>query len=88
MAYEITISSKFKKSYRKLTPQEQKQVKNKVVMLSENPLHPSLRTKRVQGTDVMFECSVNMDIRILWFYEGDKIILLLDVGHHDILNRF
>ena len=32
-------------------------------------------------------CSVNMGIRIIWFYEGDEIIMLLDVGHHDILDK-
>ncbi len=34
------------------------------------------------------ECSVNMDIRILWYYENDRVILLIDIGHHDILKRF
>lgn len=50
--------------------------------------HPSLRTKRIQGTTDLFECSVNMDIRIIWYYEGSKMIILLDVGHHDILKQF
>ena len=50
--------------------------------------HPSLRTKRIQGTTDLFECSVNMDIRIIWYYEGDKMIILVDVGHHDILKQF
>ena len=66
---------------------EKKQIKKKVSMLSENPLHPSLRTKRIQGTEELFECSVNMDIRIIWYYEDDQLILLLDVGHHDILDK-
>lgn len=57
-------------------------------MLSENPLHPSLRTKRIRGTDDLFECSVNMDIRIIWYYEGPRLIMLLDVGRHDILDRY
>jgi len=47
----------------------------------------SIRTKRIQGTVKLFESSANMDIRIIWYYEGDKIIFLLDVGHHDILKR-
>lgn len=58
------------------------------LLLAENPSHPSLRTKRIQGTADLFECSINMDIRIIWFYEGDKMIILLDVGHHDILEQF
>ena len=70
-----------------MTQTEKKQIVSKVEMLSINPLHPSLRTKRIQGTDDLFECIVNMDIRIIWFYEGDEIIMLLDVGHHDILDK-
>lgn len=54
----------------------------------ENPLHPSLRTKKIQGAEGMWESSVNMDIRIIWFYENNELILLLDIGHHDILNKF
>jgi len=70
-----------------MTAEQKKQIKAKVEMLSENPLHPSLRTKRIQGTGDLFECSVNMDIRIIWYYESDQLIMLLDVGHHDILDR-
>ena len=51
-------------------------------------MHPSLRTKRIQGTKDLFECNVNMDIRIIWYYEGDKLIILVDVGHHDILDQY
>jgi len=29
-----------------------------------------------------------MDIRIIWYYEGDKLIILVDVGHHDILDQY
>ena len=49
---------------------------------------PSLRTKRIQGTIDLFECSVNMGIRIIWFYEGNVMIILVDVGHHDILDQY
>ena len=87
MTYRITYSKRFARHYKKLTSVEKKQIKTKVEMLSEKPLHPSLRTKRIQGTDDLFECSVNMDIRIIWYYEGDALIMLLDVGHHDILDR-
>lgn len=81
MAYKITYTKRFEKHLKGLTQQEKKQIKNKVEILAENPFHPSLRTKRIQGTDDLFECSVNMDIRIVWFYEDDQLIILLDVGH-------
>ena len=88
MAYEFVFTEKFKNHFAKLNNNEKKQLKNKLELLSNNPMHPSLRTKRIQGTKDLFECSVNMDIRIIWFYEGDVLIILLDVGHHDILDQF
>lgn len=88
MAYRITYSSRFEKHFKYLTVQEKKRLKNKLNLLAENPFHPSLRTKKIQGTTDLFECSINLDIRIIWYYECDKIIILVDVGHHDILKQF
>ena len=88
MKFEFTYTPRFQKHFKTLSPAEKKQLKNRLVLLSENPFHPSLRTKRIQGSDGLFECSVNMDIRIIWYYEGDRMIILLDVGHHDILDHY
>ena len=88
MAYQFTYSRDFKKHYKKLSTPEKKQIANKLKLLAKNPLHPSLRTKRIKGTDKLYESSVNMDIRIIWYYENSKMIILVDVGHHDILKQF
>ena len=88
MAFQFTFTDRFQKHYRALTESEKKQLQNKLRLLAENPMHPSLRTKRIQGTNDLFECSVNMDIRIIWYYEGNTMIILVDVGHHDILKQF
>lgn len=88
MAYRFTFTPRFQKHFKSLTEQEKKQLMNKLELLSENPMHPSLRTKRIQGAEDLFECSVNMDIRIIWYYEGDTMIILVDVGHHDMLKQF
>jgi len=64
MPYRFTFTERFKKRYNKLSAAEKSQLKNKLRLLSENPAHPSLRTKRIQGTADLFECSVNMDIRM------------------------
>lgn len=88
MSYSISFAKSFVKRYGKLTAVEQRAVDGKIRILAENPWHPSLRVKKIQSTDGIFECSVNMDIRIAFVFEGDKIILLLDVDHHDkLLNR-
>lgn len=88
MSYKITYSKAFEKHYKKLSQKEKQQTKNKIKYFIENPTHPSLRTKKIQGADGIWESSVNMDIRIIWFYENKELILLLDIGHHDILNKF
>lgn len=88
MAFKITYSKAFKKHYKKLSDIEKKQTKKKLKIFIENPTHPSLRTKKIQGVDDLWETSVNMDIRIIWFYENNELIFLLDIGHHDILDKF
>ena len=88
MAYQFTYTDRFQKHYQTLSIHEKNQLKGKLELLSTNPSHPSLRTKRIKGTDKLFECSVNMDIRIIWYYEGNIIIILVDIGHHDILKQF
>ena len=88
MAFQFTFTERFKKHFKTLSNTERKQLQNKLMLLAENPMHPSLRTKRIQGTTDLFECSVNMDIRIVWYHEGKTIIIIVDVGHHDILKQF
>lgn len=86
--YKLTYTEKFRKHYKKLHQYEKKHIKRKIDILVKNPIHPSLRSKRIQGTDTLFESSVNMDIRVIWYYKGEQMIILVYVGHHDILNHF
>ena len=52
MAYQITFTKRFEKHFKDLNAQEKKQLQNKLRLLAENPMHPSLRTKRIQGTSL------------------------------------
>jgi len=87
MKFKIVFTKTFEKSLKKLTPAEQKQVAIKLKLLQTSPFRSSLRTKKIKGFDGLFECSVNMDIRILWRYEGTEIIITLDVGHHSVVDK-
>lgn len=84
MSYRLQLEKNFIKKYKKLGAQNQAAIDNKLRILAENPWHPSLRIKRIQGTGE-FEISVNMDIRMAITFEDDRIIILLDVDHHDTL---
>jgi mRNA interferase RelE/StbE len=79
---EFIYTDRFKKSYKQLSKEEKKALHKKLLLMIKNPLHPSLRTKKVQGTDNIFECSINMAVRMTWQYEGDSIMLRV-VGDHD-----
>lgn len=79
---KINYSSNFKVAVQKLSPEIKKQLKKKLELMLVNPRHPSLRSKKVQGTDNIFEASINMDIRMTWQYTSDGI-LLRNIGEHD-----
>lgn len=88
MVVQFTFTNRFSKHFTSFTDIEKQQLRNKLELLAQNPLHPSLRTKRIKGTEDLFECSVNMDVRIIWYYEGSTMVVLVDVGHHDILRKY
>ena len=83
--YKLEPTKQFNKALKNLSGNEQRAVANKLKFLVDDPFHPSLRTKKVQKLKDVFESSVNMDIRLLWQHKGDRIILMIDIGHHDIL---
>lgn len=87
MKFKIIFTKTFEKNLKRLTITEQKQIAEQLKILQINPYHPSLRTKKIKGFEGLFECSVNMDIRILWPYEGSDIIITLDIGHHSIVDK-
>lgn len=87
MKFKIEVTRSFEKGLKRLTLTEQKVVAEKLKLLQTNRFHPSLRTKRVKGFNNLFECSVNMSIRILWRYKEDKILILLDIGHHSMVDK-
>ena len=67
---KITYSERFQKHYKKLTSDEKAQFRHKLAVFVEKPLHPSLRTKRIKGTDGLFEFSVNMMLEAIIFVKS------------------
>jgi len=87
MKYELLFSSRFKKTFSKLQEQEKRMFYKKLTLFVENHKHASLRTKKIKGSKILFESIINMSIRVIWTYQNDNLILMLDIGHHDILKR-
>jgi len=60
------------------------QVEKFLRLIADNPRHPSLRIKKIQGTEDIFEASVNMSVRATFQYIKSDTIYLRNIGEHDI----
>lgn len=59
------------------------QVEKFLHLLEETPQHPSLRTKKIQGTAGVFEASLNMAVGITFEYIKPDAVYLRNIGAHD-----
>jgi mRNA-degrading endonuclease RelE of RelBE toxin-antitoxin system len=82
---KIRRTESFRKDYRRLPAEIQAQVDKQLELLIRNPRHPSLRAKRLRGTD-KFEIRVSKGYR-LTFQFADSVLELRRVGTHDILKK-
>ena len=80
---QLYLTDRFIKSFRKLDPHSRKAIQKTLERLTVNPLHPSLRTRKMEGYGRVFEASATMNIRMTFHYEGPDILVVRNCGHHD-----
>ena len=73
------------KDDRRLPAEVKSQVDKQLAYLIQNPGHPSLKVKKLRGTD-KYEIRVSRGCRLTFRYI-DEILELRRVGTHDILKR-
>lgn len=77
-------TEKFKREYKKLTEEDRATIDKALVKFYSQPKPTSLRVKKMQGKNGIYEMSANMDIRITFHYEKEPVkIILRNCGHHD-----
>jgi len=76
-------TARFDANFMELDSQSQKAIRKALRFLVNDLRHPSLRTKKMEGRDYIFEASANMDIRITFHLEKPDTIVLRNCGHHD-----
>jgi mRNA interferase RelE/StbE len=75
----------FLRDYDRLPPEMQVRVDKQLRLLLENSSHPSLRLKKLKGTD-KYEIRISRGYRLTFrFY--DRILELRRVGTHDLLKK-
>ena len=85
-ALEFKTTKIFDKSFAALPPNIQKRALEKLALYENDPRHPSLRVKRLEGVRDIWEMSVTKSYRIT-FQREDEIVLLRNIGTHEILKR-
>lgn len=79
----LAFTERFRRDYAALPPPVQQQVDKQLELLLSNPKHPSLRTRKIQGTGGrIFEGRVTRGYRFTFEVIGDTY-LLRRVGLHD-----
>jgi len=78
---------KFDKQFKALDKNTQKQTAKAIDLFINDPTHPSLRFRKIQGTDNYFEISVNMSVRIIVEIsqspDKDQINTFYIIGKHE-----
>ena len=67
----------------KLPATIQKKVDKAIHLLADNPQHPSLRSKKIQGVRGIYEARIDRNYRMTYERLGDDVIRLRVVGKHD-----
>lgn len=82
---EIRYSRKFEKQFKKLP----KHIKEAFLEIEEtfrlNPFNSKLKTHKLHGKlREFFAFSVTHDYRVIFSFDGDKIVIFLIIGTHSI----
>lgn len=82
MINEIIIPNSLQKKIKKLPIQVRKKFYRCVDMLTNNENHPSLRHKKIEGTNEYWEFSITMNYRCVYRKESDKAFIM-EIGKHE-----
>mgnify|MGYP001576425153 FL=1 len=83
--YQIFVTKKFKKQFKKTPKSVKKQFKNKLKILKNNPFNELLKTHRLQGhLKDFYSFSINYQYRSIFGLKKINIIILHKIGTHEI----
>lgn len=84
-------SKSFRRAFIRLHPDLQKLAKEKFRIFVNNPHHPSLKTKKMEGQEDVYEGHISEGFVFMFRYvngeDGNKICEAIDIGTHAIYKR-
>jgi addiction module RelE/StbE family toxin len=80
---KIKFTRRFLKSFAHLPKVVQEKVKKHIALLAENPRHPSLQSRLIQGAAGINEARIDLDYRMTYERDAEDTLVLRVVGKHD-----
>jgi mRNA interferase RelE/StbE len=79
----IEITERFEQDFLHLPLEIQKKVLKALRLLAENPRHPSLQAKPIQGARGLYEARIDQSYRLTYQRMPDDALLIRTAGKHD-----
>ena len=84
---DILFTEQFEQAYEKLTKAEKRSVRKAITLLGDNPKYPSLRVKKMESKQNIWEARPSKRLRMTFEIVGETIFMR-NVGEHDkVLKR-
>jgi len=77
----VRFTERADKDYAALSANVRKAFGKQLVFLLENPRHPSLRAKKLEGHDDLWQARVNRSWRFYFKIEGDECAIIGIMSH-------
>ena len=81
---KLARTARFARDFRSLPPDIQRRAAKQLQLLLDNPRHPSLRIKKMEGSQDIWEGRITKGYRFTFQVRNDTYILRR-IGTHDIL---
>jgi len=81
---KLARTARFARDFRSLPPDIQRRAAKQLQLLLDNPRHPSLHTKKMEGAQDIWEGRISKGYRFTFQVRNDTYILRR-IGAHDIL---
>lgn len=86
--FTIGFTNTFLRSYKKLPEDIKITAGEKILIAKNNPFDKRLKTHKLEHKLKRYwSLSINYQYRIIFTFEGDKLLLMHNIGNHDIYNR-
>jgi mRNA-degrading endonuclease YafQ of YafQ-DinJ toxin-antitoxin module len=83
---KIQTTRHFDKAFAGLPPAIKERAREKLALFFDNPQHPSLRVKKMQGHRYIWEGSITKSYRFT-FQIHEDLCILRRIGTHDVLKK-